>query len=451
LRSKFKQMKIKALFIYIFLISLGHHLKSQEVFSWRESVQYAMKHNLTIQRYELFRERQELNVNSAKYAFLPSVYGSAGYNQSFGRSIDPETNDIINRDFYSNNYNINGSLTLFRGFVRTNRLKYESYILQYQQQSLEAQKMLVAFSVLDSYFNALFYAGMREISREQVAISQRSLEKTEKMLQLGQVSGSAVREIEAQLAQDSLTTIQFEVQWIQAIHSLKRQMNFPIADTLILKELEIQNDSILASTLNTENIMLHAKTNLPEIKMLENNLKASEKRLAQIRGYAFPELSMGSYWSSGYYETTTDQSGNTLSFNDQLKGNARKNIGISLSIPLFNRLNNYNNIQMAKVNYQLAKNEYETELTNIEYTIHENILDLQAAIKEFRAAAKNVAKQKLAFETAEMKKDKGLIDIIDYNEMKNQYAKSKAEQLRTSLQLFLKYKTIQYYLSGEIF
>lgn len=423
---------------------------TQQKWGWEECAEYALTQNLDIKKQELLLEYQRLNVNGAKSAFLPSINGSSSFRQNYGRSIDPNSNDITNRENFANSYGIYGSINLFKGFARVNRLKLEKYNYLYAKARVDFQKNNTLFKIIEVYFNTLLYTGISEISNEQVKISQKELYKVKRMHELGRVSGSDIIELEAQLARDSLLAVQFEMKQILALNELKRAMNYPVNDSLILKKIEINSLLDIASDTNTDNVLSKAGSNLPQVEMLKCDLRASKKRISEIKGYRYPSLSMNSSWNSGYYQTEVDSLGKIMPFADQIKGHIQKNVGLSLSVPIFNKFSNSRSIQHAKLKYEITKTDYENGLIEIEYEIMNNLLELEAAKKGYLASVKNEEKQVMAFKTAEKKRDRGLIDIIDYSEVKNQYAHAKSEVLRAGIQLFIKYKTIQFYLTGRI-
>ena len=440
-------MRFVSLLILLFVVRLSF---CQETMNWEQCANYALENNLNLKKQDLNTKLSILNVNSAKSAFLPSISASSGYNKSYGRSIDPETNDIINRDFFSNSYGLSGSIGLFQGFRRINNLQFQKYNALYSKAEFESLNNSTVFLVLENYFNTLFYKGMYSIALEQISVSSKGLYKTQKMYDLGRASQSDIIDYEAQLAKDSLSAVQYEMQWELSLSDLKQSMNFPLDEPITLEETNLTQYFSSPISTDKEMVMSQAKQHLPEVEMLEYQLKAAKKRLAETYGYASPSLSLSASWGSGYYETTTDTEGNIIPFNEQIKGNAQKGIGLSLSIPIFSRFNNYNSIQQAKINYDISRTEYQRMQTELEYEIQQNLLELEAAQKEYRMATINKEKQELAFKTAEKKLEKGLIDLIDYSDIKNQYAQSQSEVLRTSIQLFLRYKTIQFYLTGEI-
>ena len=70
-------------------------------------------------------------------------------------------------------------------------------------------------------------------------------------------------------------------------------------------------------------------------------------RIAQA-GY-YPKLNLSAGYSTGYYHNFGDGDYNNAPFSDQLKNNGQKSIGLSLSIPIFNRFQVRNSVRTARL------------------------------------------------------------------------------------------------------
>jgi outer membrane protein len=439
-------MRLVSVIYFAFVIVTG--IKAQ--WSWDRCLAYAFENNPDILITDIYRQKQEISLHSAKYAFFPTAGAGAGYSFNSGNSIDPSTNIITNDENWKNSYGIEASISLFQGFVRVNRVKFEKYNLELASEEVELQKNRVAFEVISFFTVVLFYDGMQEIASEQMAISKRTWEKNNRMFELGLSPQSDVIESEARLAQDSLNAIQMEIQLATQLLSLKRMMNYPLFDTLQLEGIAFEKMLLEATALTEDEIMAAAKSHLPQIAMLQSSLQAARAQVAMARGNVLPNLSLKGSWSSGYYSTNHDNEGNITPFQAQMEGNANVGFGLSLHIPIFNRLSNYQSIKDARLNQKLAEAQYQKGLSNEEYNIYSSILELDAAKKAYLAAQKNNEKQELAFNTAAKQLEKGLIDLIAFSTVKNQYAQARMDYLRSQLQLFIKAKTIQFYITGKI-
>lgn len=422
---------------------------SSQSWTWEQCVEYTLKNNANLKVQEISMQKQSLSLKSAQYSFLPGVSAGGGFSASSGNSIDPSTNIITNAETWGSSYNIGASLGLFEGFARLNRLKFERYNLNYYEGLVERSENDLSFEVINTFSMVLFYEGMNSIVSDQMEISRQTWYKSQRMFELGMVAQSNVIESEAQLATDSLNAIQIEIQLKTQFLALKRLMNYPLFDSLEIDDIPFE-DMLISNNQSQKEVIETAKNNLPQVNMLNNSLMAAKVRLAQVKGYALPSLSMSAGWGSGYYSTKQDTLGNRTPFNDQLEGNSRKNIGLSLSIPIFNRFSNLINIKRAKLDYEAAQIQFEDGIRQEEFNIYSNIMELDAAKKSFQAAMKNRNMQYLAFQTAENQLEKGLIDLIAFNIVKNRYAQAQINFLRSKLELFINAKTIQFYLTGKI-
>ncbi len=430
-------------------ILLGYYTFTfgQETWSYQECISYAWENNLNLRNENFDTRRQQLNYASAKHNFLPSVSGEVGYDQQFGRSTDPTTNDIIDKSFSSNSYRINASLLLFNGFRQQNQLKYEKYRFLSAKSSYEKQKNDVAFKVIDSYINHLINTGVVAIRTEQLDISQKEVHRIQKSIELGLASKSDLYDAEARMAEDEYKLIRSQNQANRSENDLKSLMNLAIDTTLVLNDITIDE---LLTEVSYDSLVRSAQTNLPEIKSTYALLTSAQKQVSAARAALSPSLYTYFNWNTGYYETNVNsQTGEIYPFNEQFRNNRNINVGLSLQVPIFDKFSRRNRLQEAKISRDQAENELELTLSTMDYEVNQALLDWKGAVAEYKSGVKGTESIEQAFIVAEKKREKGLIGIMEYYEAKNRLAEAKAEQLRTELQLFLMEKTIRYYLTGS--
>ena len=97
---------MKKLFaLTLLLISAGISF-SQEKWSLVECINYAIKNNIQVKQQELNTEYSKNNLLQSKLGALPSLNGYAGEQFSFGRSVDPFTNDFTENNVTSTNISL---------------------------------------------------------------------------------------------------------------------------------------------------------------------------------------------------------------------------------------------------------------------------------------------------------------------------------------------------------
>src|SRR5690606_29454775 len=103
--------------------------RSQEIWTLDQCVDHAIEHNLELKNTVFEKNSSQESYRQSIRDLLPSVSGSTDYTIRYGRSADPNTNDYVNSDFYSNNYSLGASLDLFRGFQKLNSIRATKFIL----------------------------------------------------------------------------------------------------------------------------------------------------------------------------------------------------------------------------------------------------------------------------------------------------------------------------------
>ena len=420
---------------------------SQQPMDYKACVEYALKNNLALKSFDYRIKRQSSNYASAYGAMLPNINASTNLNISQGRTPDPNTNQIIDADpFLSNNLSISSGITLFNGFRLQNQLKYEKYRLLATNEDYLKQKNDITYQILDSYTQYLISIGLTKIQKEQLEASEKEVYRIQKQIELGLSSGSDLYEAEAQKATDAFLLVQNQNRANTNENTLKKLLNFPIDSVLLIADIEID-----ASHLAIDEEIAPDISALPEVKSTAALLTAAKKQLKAERASLSPSLSAYANIGSGYLETRRDAQNNPIEYQQQLDLNRSIGYGLSLSIPIFNRLVRRNAIQQSKINYEEAENDMEIILRDTEYLVNEAILDYQGAISEYQSAQKREQSMALAFEVVQKKREKGLISIMEFYQAKNNLATARGQSLRTKLQLFLSEKNIHFYLTGSFF
>ncbi len=437
------------MFFFIFICMVGGNtLVAQQKWSLNQCVSFAIENNIDLSQYNIQEKMSGEAFNQSKRDLLPGVSLSSNAGLSFGRSVDPNTNDIINTEFFNNTYNLSSSVVLFDGFRLQNQIQYEKFRKKVSEYNRLNAVDDLAFGVMNAFFDIIYYRGMLEIAKEQVETSKLNMKATEKQAEVGIKSKSDLLEVRANLEAEQLRRIQIENSLVSAHLKLSQLMNMTNA---VEVEPSYEEYSVLNETIPLRDQLFESYTSWsPYFQSFMSQLKASEKSLAISRSALYPSLIAGGSINTGYSETYKDNSGNVIGFGEQFKNNKSQSLGASLSLPIFSRWDNRSNIKQAKLEVELAKARLSSEKQKLYFEMTSTLNELEALGKEFLQYEKQKEVDQLAYQTAEKKFDQGLISVIDFYVVKNRYANSNSQVLRAKLQLEMKKKTIEFY-SGKRF
>jgi len=269
--------KIKIIIIALLLTCVN--LKAQDRWSLDDCISYALQHNLQLNDYNYNQASNKETYRQSIRNVLPNINGYSDYNIRFGRSVDPNDNSIVNTDFFSNNYSINSSIDLFRGFQKINEIKAARFMYKATKEETLQQKYLLAFRVMRSFYDIQFYQGLLAISNEQQVVSQRNFDLVKKQIDLGLKAGADQYEAESLLLTDKLNVTQSANNLAAAKLRLIQEMNLAdVTDIFIDTQLPIKNEVTQNAEIRTDSVYNEARDFIPIIKAQRLRKKAAKKQ-----------------------------------------------------------------------------------------------------------------------------------------------------------------------------
>lgn len=436
-------LNCKCLKILVFFLLMAGRAFPQDKWTLNQCILYAIENNSDLRQFDLQEQLAKERQNQSVRNLLPGVRFSSNAGLNFGRVVDPNTNGIINTEFFNNSYNLNSSIVLFDGFRLQAAIQYEKF--REKTASFNQLNAIddLAFSVMDAYYNVIYFRGMLEIAKEQVEASGMNMKATEKKYDLGLIAKSDFLEMKANLEAEELNKVKVENSLRASVLTLKQRMNFS-------EEQDFDMEEEVFSTINsqipsTDQLFDSFIGWSPYYQSFVSQLQANKKNLALSRSELFPSINATWAVNTGYFETRKDASGQVIAFEEQLKNNKSQYLGLSLSIPLFAQWNNRSNVKLSKLNVELAEARLESEKQKLYFEMTQNLDDLEAFGKEYIQYQKQKEADELAYQAAEKKLGEGLLSVIDFYVIKNRYATTQSETLRAKLQLEMKRKALDFY------
>ena len=163
-------MKQAILFISLLLISIGG--KAQERWSLRRCIDYAIEHNINIRRTANAVEQSAVEANSAKWARLPNLNGSAGQSWNWGRTQTAVKNEdtgdystvYVNTSSQGSNLNLSTSIPLFTGLQIPNQYALAKLNLKAATADLAKAQEDIAINVASAYLQVLFNQELQQVA-----------------------------------------------------------------------------------------------------------------------------------------------------------------------------------------------------------------------------------------------------------------------------------------------
>ncbi|MET6990822.1 TolC family protein [Sediminicola arcticus] len=443
-------LKIKIATVFFCLVTVSFF--GQEKWTLNECVTFALQHNLQLNDFKYTAQSGKETYRQSIRELLPRVNAATDYVINFGRSTDPFTNDVVTTDFFSNRYTLQSSIDLFQGFQKLNTIKVSKFLNKATQEEALHQKYLLAFRVMQAFYDIQFFEGLTAISKEQLAVSQSNYDLVKKQIELGLKAGADLYEAESLLLTDKLNLTQSGNNLVGARLKLAQEMNLEGAT-----DIEIQNglpDALYKSestVMQSDSIFNETKEFLPILKASELRVKAAKKQVAAERGGLYPSLSLFGGIGTGYFETTRDTLGATVPFRDQFNDNTFQYVGLSLNIPISNAWSARSRVKQQKIEYSRAQNNLDIQEQVVFQAIQTLVQEYNSLQVEYEQSTQKTKAQYLAFTIAQKRYEKGLINALELFTAKNLFASAQNENLQVRLRSEINKSTLDFYRGLPVF
>ena len=435
---------MKRLLITIYAIAAVLQLSASEPWSVERCMQYAADHSHTVRQQQFALEDSRAAKTQAIGAFLPSVYGSVNGQINFGRAIDPSTNTYTDVSTLYNGYGLQASLVVFDGLQRYNNLRLAKANVAMGRSGVRAEKDDVALKVYKAYMDLVYCEGAVSQTAKKRDESRELLRQTSVMAEVGQKSDADVAQMRATLAADEYELAHMQSQTTKAMLALKQLMGFPVDSALAVIQPSFDDEKLTAE--DASQMSVFAATDNPRILKAQQNVEAARYSLRAARGALLPTISLSGGVSTSFFRNM--DKGGHASFSSQFRNNAGEYVGLSLSIPLFDRLASYSTIRRRKTALVQAQENLVYEQSELRRIIVEVASDVANSTKEVEKMQEQVEADSIASRLTTRKYEEGLASSIDVKTAAVTLLQSRVRLLQSQLTMAYNKKLLAYY-KGE--
>lgn len=378
-------------------------------------------------------------------AFTPSLNTGTNAYYNFGRSIDPQTNTYFTQTSFHNGYSLSAGIDLFDGFSAVNNLKISKTglaISESQERQVEAD---ICLAVMEAYYNVVYYKRLVGIYEEQIGTAEMALRKAEKQEELGQKGHADVVQMRSELADRQYDLTNMRNSYKDQLMTLGDLMFWPPEEELVI-DTDVRSFAPAQDDTIEESIVSYALENNPQVLIAEGTMLNAKRQLNTTKWQLIPSLSVYGGWGTTYYTYAGSQ---TASFRDQLKNNGGQYVQMSMSIPIWDRMQKQSRIAKQRNALAKATAEYDQKRRDVESEVRRAVQDRDGSEAAYEQARYKSEIQEEAYNLNLKKMEQGLISPLELQTATNNYLKSKADEMNSQFKYLIKDAVVKYYSGVE--
>lgn len=410
---------------------------AQQSFTIEETWQYAIDHNITVQKAKIDKTIATQKVKETIGIGLPQLDGQASYNYFLNVPVTLLPAEIAGGTpgtYVPVKFGQKQSMTA--GVTLRQLLFNGSYLVGLQaskayQETTDLAEIKTQISIKEgimmSYAAVLVTDENIKTLEENRKVVEKSLHDTKETYKVGLVEFQNVEQLEYSYRSLLANQQNLERTRQKAVMALKYLMGYPLDQkitlTSTLEELVQKNETLV--DLN-ENVKVDDHI---DFRLKQNAVKLSELQLKNQKSKSLPTLSAAlSSNYNAYGDNFKFFSGNQQWFNTSV-------VAVQLDVPIFSGLQRHWQTQQAKLNLEKAKldlQDTERDLSNKAYSAS---IDYNNAYNSFKNAEELIALSSSIYNKQRIKFNEGLGTSFDLQQSETQLFDSQAKYYQAAIEL----------------
>jgi outer membrane protein len=455
-KQKFNNAKMKKILIGAMTLVLTASVTAQaKTWTLQECIEYAMQHNITLQRAKLQQQSAKEDVSQSKAALLPSLNASTSHNLGYrpwqSSGITTVTNGTVNtkvdKTSYNGSYGLNASWTVWNGNrnrnqVKLNKLSEEQAELQIQETANSIQEKIAQL-----YVQILYLEEAVKVNEESLKTSKTNEDRGREMVEVGKMSKADLAQLTAQRSTDEYNIVSAQTQvrnyklQLKQLLEITGEEEFDIATPAIIQttdELALEEVPSLAS------VYEQALATRPEIQSAEMAVKSSDVSIDIAKAGRMPTVSL---------QASASASTNSLANNgwgDQMKSNFNSGAGVSVSVPIFDQRQTKTNVNKARIQRESNLLALQDQQKQLYQTIENYWLDATNNQQKFRAAKVTVESEQQSYDLLQEKFNVGLTNIVELMSGKDRLLVAAQNCLQSKYVTILNLQMLKFYAGAGL-
>ena len=406
---------------------------SQKQWTLQECIDYAMENNITLQKSKLQKESASEDLKGAKAALLPTL--SASTNQSVGYQpwkdsgmsyvSNGTVNTKVDKTSYNGSYSLSGQWTVWNGNRNINTVKLDQLSEEQAELSTQETANSIQERIAQIYAQILYLDENVKVNEQMLETSQKNEERGQEMVAVGKMSKADLAQLSAQRANDEYAIVEAKSQLMNYKLQLKQLLEITDEELFDVAIPEISDEQIMQEIPSMQAVYEQALMSRPEIERSQLAIKSSDVSLSIAKAGWMPSISL----TGGVTTSTNSLSGN--GWGDQMKSNVNSQLGVGVSIPIYDGRSTKTSVNKAKIQQLQAQLDLQDQQKTLYSDIQQFWLNAWTNQQKYKAASSSVESARQSYDLLSEQFRLGLKNIVELMTGKDNLLSAQQNQLQS--------------------
>ena len=420
---------------------------STQVWTLQRCIEHAKQENVGLQRKRVAVQQAQISVADARANRQPTVnftssqqYSNKPFQSSTPIVSGDEVISTTNKNSYSGTYAVNATMPLYNGGSTSNNIKLQQLNSQIAELNVNVSELTLEEDITKAYVQILYAQEAVKHDNEQIALSEKQLERAQTLFKAGLLNKADVAQLESQTANDRYQLVADESQLDGYKLTLKQLLEIDGDRAITIADPSL-TDNVMAPLPAKAEIYAIAVANRPEVKAQQLVMDRSDIDVKIAKAALLPTVNLSAGISTG----NNTSGGNMFT---QLKNRWNNGVGVNVTVPIWDHHKTRNAVAKAR----LEKENARLTLVETEKTLWKTIENYwQTAYSNqhrYKAAQQKVNAARTSYELTSEQFRLGLKNIIELMTDKTTYNAAMQQMLQAKYMAVLNTALLKYY-GGE--
>jgi len=409
-------------------------------FTLEDCITFAFANSYDRKSMELSGESQEISYKQAKESRAPSVSASIGENMSINNSTVADTKFSDN---FSGNVGINASMPIYQGGTIKKNIEQSRLNMERADIQLEQYDNQLSVQILQAFLSAISNEELLKHQEDLLQTTYAQMQQGQVRYKVGSILESDMLLLEAQYYSDSSNLVQTRINRDNSILSLKILLSMDPADELTIITPSTDNlDDLNASLPSEQEAVEKAMEVYPNLRLSQYDVLLAENSVSLAKSNFYPSINASAGVSTGHRGFNE--------FGTQLWENSGESVGVSMSIPIYNRGTTRANVKKSQIALQQAQLNYEQTQLDIRQTVSLAYRNVVSAFNSYKASEMKEQAYNKSYHAYEVQFEHGTITAVDLLQQQNNYLNALYQFIQDKYSLVLQRKVLDVYMGKPI-
>lgn len=399
-----------------------------------QCIEYAFGNSLERQNMKLSEKVSEYSYEQAKNNRKPQVSGSISESLSHtGKESDVNL---------GGNVGINAGVTLYQGGSIKNNIEKSRIEATEAVTRTDQYDHNLIIKILQHFLTALSSEEMLRYQKVIMETSEEQLRQGEEKYKYGTILESDYLILQAQKSNDECNLLSSQINRDNALLNLKLALSMDPNAELTLVYPDTTDMEALAELPSVETAIQRTLDTYPDMILAKSNIEVAKLNEEITRAGRRPTISASAGMSTGHT--------NFGDFGNQLANRFSQSVGVSMSVPIYDKGKTKTSLKMNEVQTKMAEIDLQEAELQLRQTVAVECANVDLAYRQYKTDEKRAKAYKSVYDAYNVKFKYGTVTSVDLLQQQNNYINYLTSYVKSKYSFILERKILDVYMDYPI-